>query len=41
MEEMFARDLAESEEIRLEEWKKRPVLERIKQWIAHKFRRWL
>jgi cardiolipin synthase len=41
MEEMFARDLSESEEIRLEAWKKRPVLERIKQWIAHKFRRWL
>ena len=41
MEEMFARDLAESEEIRLEAWKKRPVFERVKQWIAHKFRRWL
>jgi cardiolipin synthase len=41
MEEMFAGDLAESDEIRLKEWKKRPVLDRIKQWIAHKFRRWL
>jgi cardiolipin synthase len=41
MEEMFARDLAESDEIRLKEWKKRPVLDRIKQWFAHKFRRWL
>lgn len=41
MEEMFARDLAESEEIRLEAWKKRPVLEKIKQWIAHRFKRWL
>jgi cardiolipin synthase len=41
MEEMFARDLAESEEIRLEAWKKRPVLDKIKQWIAHRFKRWL
>ena len=41
MEEMFTRDLAESDEIRLEEWEKRPVLDRIKQWIAHRFERWL
>jgi cardiolipin synthase len=41
MEKMFAGDLAESDEIRLEEWKKRPVLDRIKQWIAHRFKRWL
>ena len=41
MEKMFARDLAESDEIRLEEWKKRPVLDKIKQWIAHQFKRWL
>ena len=41
MEEMFARDLAESDEIRLEEWKKRPVVDKVKQWIAHRFRRWL
>jgi cardiolipin synthase len=41
MEEMFARDLAESDEIRLEEWKRRPVVDKVKQWIAHKFRRWL
>ena len=41
MEEMFARDLAESDEIRLEKWKKRPVIDKVKQWIAHKFRRWL
>jgi cardiolipin synthase A/B len=41
MEKMFAWDLAESDEIRLEEWKKRPVLDKIKQWIAHRFRRWL
>jgi cardiolipin synthase len=41
MEEMFTWDLAESDEIRLEAWKKRPVVDKVKQWIAHKFRRWL
>ena len=41
MEKMFARDLAESHEIRLEEWKKRPLLKRIKEWFAHQFERWL
>ena len=41
MEKMFAGDLAESDEIRLEVWKKRPVLDKIKQWIAHRFKRWL
>jgi cardiolipin synthase len=41
MEEMFTRDLAESEEIRLEEWKKRPVFNRFKEWFAHQFERWL
>ena len=41
MEKMFTRDLAESEEIRLEEWKKRPVFNRFKEWFAHQFRRWL
>ena len=41
MEKMFAGDLAKSHEIRLEEWKKRPVLDRIKEWFAHQFKRWL
>jgi len=41
MERMFARDLSKSHEIRLEEWKTRPLLPRIKEWLAHKFRRWL
>ncbi|MDP2657403.1 MAG: phospholipase D-like domain-containing protein, partial [Candidatus Deferrimicrobium sp.] len=41
MEKMFARDIAESNEIRLEEWKKRPVLNKIKEWFAHQFERWL
>lgn len=41
MEKMFATDLAKSHEIRLEEWKKRPVLKRIREWFAHQFERWL
>jgi cardiolipin synthase len=41
MEKMFAGDLAESDEIRLEEWKERPLLPRIKEWFAHRFKRWL
>src|SRR5512134_2555088 len=41
MEKMFATDLAKSHEIRLEEWKKRPVLNRIKEWFTHQFERWL
>jgi cardiolipin synthase len=41
MEKMFAMDLAASHEIRLEEWKKRPFLNRIKEWFAHQFERWL
>jgi len=41
MERMFAGDLAKSHEIRLEEWKKRPVLDRFKEWFAHQFERWL
>jgi cardiolipin synthase A/B len=41
MEKMFAWDLAKSHEIRREEWEKRPVLNRIKEWFAHRFERWL
>ena len=41
MEKMFAGDLAKSHEIRPEEWKKRPVLSKIKQWFAHLFAHWL
>jgi cardiolipin synthase len=41
MEKMFATDLAKSHEIRLEAWKKRPLLNRIKEWFAHQFERWL
>jgi len=41
MEKMFAGDLAESHEIRLKEWKRRPMLNKIKEWFAHQFERWL
>ena len=41
MEEMFAMDLAESGEITLKEWKKRPLLPRLKEWLAHLVEHWL
>ncbi len=41
METMFARDLAESDEIRLDRWKTRPLLPRIKEWLAHLLAYWL
>ena len=41
MEKMFAADLAESGEIRLEEWEKRPLLSKIREWAAHLLSRWL
>lgn len=41
MEKMFARDLAESDQIRWEEWKKRPFFQRSMEWFAHLFSRWM
>jgi cardiolipin synthase len=41
MEKMFARDLAESDQIQREEWKERPLLPRIREWFAHLFAHWL
>jgi len=41
MEKMFARDLAESDQVLWEEWKKRPLLQRIREWFAHIFSHWL
>ena len=37
MEKMFAKDLAQSDQIRWEEWKKRPLLSRIWEQLAHLF----
>ena len=41
MERMFAGDLAESDHIQWEEWKERPLTQRIREWFAHLFVRWL
>lgn len=41
MEEMFAGDLADSEQIQWEEWKNRPLWPRIRTWFVHMFVRWL
>jgi cardiolipin synthase len=35
MEKMFAGDLAESDQILWEEWKKRPLLLKIREWFSH------
>ena len=37
METMFAEDLAESDQIQWEEWKKRPFLVKIREWFSHLF----
>ena len=37
MEKMFARDLQESDQIQWEEWKSRPLIPRLTEWIAHLF----
>jgi cardiolipin synthase A/B len=41
MEEMFVRDLENSRQIQCEEWKKRPLLPRIREWFVNLFVRWL
>jgi cardiolipin synthase len=41
MEKMFAVDLAESDQIRWEEWEGRPLLPRIEEWLSHLFAHWL
>lgn len=41
MEKMFARDLEKSGQIRWEEWQKRPVFQRVKEWFAHLFSHWM
>jgi cardiolipin synthase len=41
MEKMFAKDIAESDQIQWEEWKERPLADRIKEWVAHLFLQWL
>jgi cardiolipin synthase A/B len=41
MEQMFARDLADSKPIVLKEWKKRPLFPRMGEWFVNLFVRWL
>jgi cardiolipin synthase len=41
MEKSFAKDLAESHEIRWEEWKERPLFSKLREWFAHLFVHWL
>ncbi len=41
MEKMFAKDIAESDQIKWEEWKERPLLPRIREWFAHLFYHWM
>ena len=41
MEKMFARDLAESDQVRWEEWKRRPLRIKIREWFSHLLAHWL
>jgi len=41
MEKMFAGDIAESDQIKLDKWKKRPLLQKLKEAFAHLFVQWL
>jgi cardiolipin synthase A/B len=41
MEKMFTNDLSESDEVRREEWEKRPLSLKVKEWFTHLFARWL
>jgi cardiolipin synthase len=41
MEQMFAEDLAQSDQIELDKWKQRPLSQKIKEAFAHLFSRWL
>ena len=41
MEKMFAEDLAESDQIQWEEWKVRPLIPRLGEWLSHLFAHWL
>jgi cardiolipin synthase len=41
MEKTFAKDLAESHQIKLEVWKERPLFSKVREWFAHLFDHWL
>jgi cardiolipin synthase len=41
MESAFAEDLKDSDEVLLEDWRKRPLLDRLKEWGSQQFDYWL
>ncbi|MGZ3591018.1 MAG: cardiolipin synthase [Thermodesulfobacteriota bacterium] len=41
MEAMFERDIAQSKQIYIETWKKRPIVGKIKEWLARLLQYWL
>jgi len=41
MEAMFEKDIEESHQIRLEQWEKRPLSERAREWLARLLQYWL
>ena len=41
MEKTFTKDIVESHQIKVEEWKERPLFWKIREWFAHLFIRWL
>jgi cardiolipin synthase len=41
MEKMFVRDISNSRQIHLDEWGKRPLFQRIREWFAPIFFRWM
>jgi len=41
MEKMFVSDLADSRQIQLDEWEKRPLFQTIREWFMHLFFQWM
>jgi cardiolipin synthase len=41
MEDMFQKDLEESNEVQLEKWKERPINERVREWFSRLLAHWL
>jgi cardiolipin synthase len=41
MENMFVKDLADSRQIQSDEWRKRPMFQRIRTWFVHLFSNWM
>jgi cardiolipin synthase len=41
MEKMFVRDLAESDQVQWDEWRRRPLHLKIREWFSHLLAYWL